>query len=458
MCPPFRVLRRNDFATLVLAACATTWGCVDSGAGKGGGTAGMPASGGESGAGGAIGSGGGVVPGSGGNTAGLVGTGGAAGGAGGAAGAMNTGGGVNTGGTALATGGRTGTGGSTTGTGGNLASTGGRVGSGGATTSTGGSTSGAGGSTSACGSTILNPYPFGCSFAWGISDPGGSLSAYSYLQFMTTWIEYGIKADGTFSTCNGCNWLKNSVASTNIVPVYYGYIIGYMAHANGLVDGNQCPSSNPNCPNLTNGGAAFIKTNRSKIIQAYADYAKQSYAVWPTKPLVWLLEGDFVQFTDTAQGSPLTMDELAKLAADITCAIKGNMPNAVVAINHTTWNLNAETDAYWKAMKSAGVNFDLAWTTGVANNNGFFDAGVTASSFNGKTATYAYVHQLTGKPLFVDDSCGAEANETWSTSSATTLNTYIASGVMAFNHCGKLKSTYQSLITALGPQLTPVCK
>jgi hypothetical protein len=52
--------------------------------------------------------------------------------------------------------------------------------------------------------------------------------------------------------------------------------------------------------------------------------------VWPTKPLVWLLEGDFVQFTDSAQSSPLTVTEAAQLAADITCAIKGNMPNAVV--------------------------------------------------------------------------------------------------------------------------------
>ena len=56
---------------------------------------------------------------------------------------------------------------------------------------------------------------------------------------MTTWIEYGIKADGTFSTCNGCNWLKNTIAPTSLIPVYYGYIIGYMGHANGLVDGNQ---------------------------------------------------------------------------------------------------------------------------------------------------------------------------------------------------------------------------
>jgi len=356
------------------------------------------------------------------------------------------------------TGGVSGTGGLASG--GNV--TGGRATGGSATggKATGGSATGGaptGGSTSTCGSTTLNQHPFGCSFAWGLSDPGGSLGAFSYLQFMTFWVEWGITASGTFSTCNGCNWVKNYVAPTNLIPVYYAYIIGYYAHANGLVDGNQCPSNNPNCPNLTNGGAAFIKANRSKIIQLYVDYAKQTYAVWPSKPLVWLLEGDFIQFTDTGQSSPLTMTELAQLARDITCAIKGNMPNAVVAINHTTWNLNQETNDYWNAMKNVGVNYDMAWTTGVANNNGYINGDANSSTYNAATATYSYVHQLTGKTILVDDGCGGETNESWSPASASTLNARIASGVIAFNHCGTLKSTYQSLTAALKPQLNSIC-
>ena len=34
----------------------------------------------------------------------------------------------------------------------------------------------------------------------------------------------------------------------------------------------------------------------------------------------------------------LSYAELGQLGADITCAIKSNMPNAVVAINQSTWN------------------------------------------------------------------------------------------------------------------------
>jgi hypothetical protein len=363
-------------------------------------------------------------------------------------------GGTQSGGSsAKATGGATNTGGKATG-GGNA--TGGRPSTGGTTSAAGGSTA-PGGGASSCGPGTLNPNPFGCSFAWGLSDPAGSFSALSFLQFSTFWVEYGVAADGTFSSCSGCTWLRDKVASTSLVPVYYAYIIGYYAHANGIVDGNQCPASNPNCPNLTNNGASFVKAHRSTIIQAYANYAKQSYAVWSTKPLVWLLEGDFVQFANSSQSSPLTMTEVAQLAADITCAIKGNMPNAVVGINHSTWNTNDVTNNYWNAMKSVSVKYDFAWTTGVANSNGFFNTGVTASTYNGATATYSYLHQVSGTKILVDDGCGANTAEDWAPASAATLNARIASGVMAFTHCASLEANYQSLTAALKPQLNSTC-
>lgn len=415
---------------------------------------------GASGRGGAINAGGTV------NAGGAVNAGGNtnSGGRSGLGGAVSTGGTAVSGGTMGSGGGsgRAGRGGSSSG--GNTSSggtssggsgTGGNTSSGGATTGSGGA--GVGGSTtSGCGPDTLNPNPFGCEFAWGLSDPGGDLSGFGFLQFMTFWVDWGIGADGSIGTCNGCTWVQN-LASTDIIPVYYAYIIGYYAHANGIVDGNQCPADNPNCPNLTVDGAAFVKEHRSTIIQAYADYAKQTYAVWPTKPLLWLLEGDFVQFSYSDQSSPYSMTEVAQLAADITCAIKANMPNAVVGINHSTWNTNDVTDSYWNAMKSVGVRYDFAWTTGVANNNGFFNSDVNSSTYNAATATYSYLHQVSGAKILVDDGCGGNVDEDWSPSSASTLNSLIGSGVMAFNHCASLASDYQSLITAIEPQLNSTC-
>ena len=205
---------------------------------------------------------------------------------------------------------------------------------------------------------------------------------------MSFWIGSEARSDGTLSGCSGCTWISNQVSKvSNIIPVFYAYIIGFYGHANGLPDGNQAP----NGPNLTTGGANLIRNNRAKIISMYSSYAQQAHAVWGTKPLVWLLEGDFVQYTASTQTNPLSYGELAQLAEDITCAIKAAMPNAVVAINHSTWNANDVTQNFWAAM--SGVNYDMAWTSGAGNANDFFTPGTTASSYNGTTATYAYLHK-----------------------------------------------------------------
>jgi hypothetical protein len=356
--------------------------------------------------------------------------------------------------------GATGTGGSnsTTGSGGNpvggaggSAVTGAGGGSGGAVT---GGAGGGGASNASCGSTALDQSPFGCAFAWGRNTPNGSLASYGYLQFMSMWVGSEVKADGTLSGCSGCTWITSRVASTSLIPVFYAYFIGFYGHVNGLPDGN----SAPNGPNLTTGGAALIKANRAKIIQMYTTYAQQVHQVWPTKPLVWLLEGDFIQYEGSSQSSPLTWAELGQLGADITCAIKTNMPNAVVAINHSTWNANADTNSFWGAMKTAGVNYDLVWTSGEANASGFFNGTINSTSYNAATATYAYVHQLTGRKTFVDTSFGASAiGDAWSTAPATAINARITDGVIAANVASTPAANFQTAIAGLMPSLSMIC-
>jgi hypothetical protein len=297
-----------------------------------------------------------------------------------------------------------------------------------------------------CGATTPNLNPFGCNLAWGMNNPGGNgaLSSYSYLQFMSFWIGSEARADGTLGSCSACRWLTNQVAPSNLIPVFYAYIIGFYGHVNGLPDGNV----NPNGPNLTTGGANLIRNNRAKIVSMYGSYAQQAHTAWPTKPLVWLLEGDFVQYTGTTQANPLSYTELAQLAEDITCAIKANMPNAVVAINHSTWNANNVTNAYWAAM--ATVNYDMAWTSGSGNANGFYGTGTTATSYNGTTATYAYLHRITGRTILVDTSFGLSATgDSWSNIGAANVNARIADGVVAVNVTNS-EDGYAGNITGLG--------
>jgi hypothetical protein len=279
---------------------------------------------------------------------------------------------------------------------------------------------------------------------------------------MTNWAGSSIAANGNVSSCESCGWLSQ-LSSTNIVPAYYAYVIGFYGHANGLPDGNQSGG-----PNLTTGASALIMgaantacpsgqlCAQNKIVQAYAYYAKQSHAVWPTKPLIWLLEGDFVQYAASSQSKPLTYPQLGQLAALITSAIKTNMPNAIVAMDHSTWNSDDVTNSFWNAMTQADL--DMVWTTGVGNNNGFLSTGTNASSYNGKTCTYSYLHALTGKSILVDESAGlSQASDTWSNQTAATLNARISEGVVAINVSGA-PSTYQANVTNLSSQLNSTCR
>jgi hypothetical protein len=470
-------------AALAMSSCGQ--GSSDGGPGRAGSSGGNDSTGtagsGSPGAGGTTGSAGSgnpgtagsAGPGSGGSSAGATGAGGSIPGAAGTSGIAGASGSVGSAGSgAGARGGTTGAAGAT-GAGGRGGSTttgtsgrGGTTGAGGAAGSTvgRGGTSGSAGTTgTACtvpvgprcaGAPALTPNPFGCGFAWGRQNPSGSgsLSSYNYLQMVAYWVEPGVRQDGTYPTCSGCNWLSSRVAGTNLIPVYYAYMIGYYGHSNNLPDQNL----NPNGPNLATGAGALIKANRQKIIDMYARYAQQTYEIWKTKPLVWFLEGDFIQYTETSQSSPLTMAELGQLAADITCAIKSNMPNAVVAMNHTTWNGNDETNSFWCEMKRADL--DLVWTTGVGNNGNFIESVGTASYYNAATATYAYVHGLTGKNIVVDTSYGASAmSDSWSNQNATTLNNHIVNGVIGVNIANNPPSNYQTLISGLAPQLTSTC-
>jgi hypothetical protein len=129
----------------------------------------------------------------------------------------------------------------------------------------------------------------------------------------------------------------------------------------------------------------------------------------------------------------------------------------VVAINHSTWNPDEVTDRFWGGIADAGADYDLVWTTGVANNAGFLEAGATPDIYNHATATYAYLHQLTGRKLLVDTSFGLSAmGDTWSAADAATLDARIADGVIAAN-VATPPGDYASAIDALRGAVAGTC-
>jgi len=285
--------------------------------------------------------------------------------------------------------------------------------------------------------------PLGCSLAWGANGNHGDRA--QYLDIITTWVGY--EEDGGLSgACDGCGLAKGPTRAA-----FYAYFIGFGASAAGYGDCN----TDFDGQNLCTHGARWLKENRDRVLAQYGNYARMSYEANPDRGVLWLLEGDFVQYTYDDQSDPLTMQELGALAADITCAIKSNAPNALVAINHSPWLANEVTDSFWQAMPLAMT--DMVWTTGVGDNAGFLGANVSAKSYNGKTARYDYLHQLTGKRIFVDTSFGASQQaDSWSNNAATILNERIAEGVSAVN-VTQPPSDYRDRIDALAPELNGTC-
>jgi hypothetical protein len=303
------------------------------------------------------------------------------------------------------------------------------------------------GSSGSCsGASATNGTPFGCELAWGANGNTGNRS--SYLDYITSWVGYETNG-GLNGTCDGCNFAKGF---SGALPVYYAYFIGYQAAAAGFGDCN----TDGDGQNLCTRGAQWVKSNRDRVVQMYANYARLTYQAVPSKAVMWLLEGDFIQYTYAEQSSALSMQELGTLANDIICAIKANQPNAIVAINHSPWITNEQSNQFWAAMPLNVTDF--VWTTGVGNNNGFITEGTTASSYNGTTARYSYVSNLTGKGILVDTSFGAsQAADSWSNQNAATLNSRISEGVMAVN-VTEPPGDYQTRISGLASQLGNVCQ
>lgn len=316
----------------------------------------------------------------------------------------------------------------------------------GATCSNGTCTGGSGSTSTKCGTTMtLLGNPFQCEFGWGAHDEG---SPPSYVDFTSKWVGYEQNID---SQCDGCGWLS-SVGNANRIPLYMAYFIAYRANIEaGYGDCN----TDFDGQNLCSHGAAFIKANRERLVSIYQSYARRSYQAYSNGPVIWVVEPDMIQYvTSGTQTSPLSFAELGSLMTDIICAIKSEMPNAIIAPNYSPWTSGDDIISFWSALPLDLI--DLVHVTGMANvPGGYINDG---DANNRSDGTFAYLHGITGKPIIVDTSFGVTTMEdTWSSSPAATLNERIADGVVAAN-VYPAPGDYQSRINSLNSQLDSTCQ
>jgi len=215
--------------------------------------------------------------------------------------------------------------------------------------------------------------------------------------------------------------IKDAI-TLGVTPVWYSYIIAEGAKTSlGLTDCNVGGGSGTLCEK----GANYIRTNKATILTQYGNYARFAAlnTRWgKTKPFIWAIEPDFIQYTEgSQQGGGLSYAESKALLSQIIDTIRTNMPNAWISMDISPWkDQNTVIPGMIPLDKILFMN-----TSG----------GVSLPGSNIKDITsWATVWNLSKKGMIADDGYGVGGNPTapnagWS--DVNNLKGRIADGVIA---------------------------
>jgi hypothetical protein len=410
-----------------------------------GGSAGSGATGGTPTTGGTAGSGGSGA-GIGGSTGGSI----SAGGAGGGAGTAGAGAGGSSSGMA-GSGGTSGNGGSSAGSSGT--NTGGSAGSGAGAGGLAGS-GGAAGTSGAAGGAGMDPGPRevfpDCRFHFGTIDSkatGAGANLISQLDFFTPGWMLGESFDQNYV----CQATRAGGALEGKVPIVVAYL------AAGIVKrlANICDCNVTNCGtdnDLCHHGAALVTQHKQTILNAYRSYS-QGYAncYGTTKPIIFEMEPDFLQYTDDDQSDPWTPAEASQNMSEFVEALSSSLPNAYFSIDASPWvppDNGSDHGATWFS------NFDMTLFTFTNTSGGGTNAN-TAKIRNDNNMTWAGLRQASGKPILADTGYGANgmsAGEDPNWNVAENINARIADGVISisqYNPGGNWANTISGLRSQL---------
>jgi hypothetical protein len=259
-----------------------------------------------------------------------------------------------------------------------------------------------------------------CKFNFGLPYRTNLPSEVSYV---TSWAGSGedYNMSGIMRAC------KPGGTLSGVTPVVYSYIIAFTLRRD-----HNLQDCNVGTPNLCQQGAAYMRTDRTRIMGQVAKYAKGTAAdLGTTVPVVWLMEPDYYQYAQpgSQSGNPLTYAEAAAFMDEMLDSIQKYLPNALFSLDISPWTTDmGTTKAYYPA-------FSLKRFTFVSTSGGGALASGPAGTarITGNRMTYKEIHDLTGKPILADCGYGVAGASTgydpaWD--SVTNLNNRIADGVV----------------------------
>jgi len=284
-----------------------------------------------------------------------------------------------------------------------------------------------------------------CTFNFGLPFRTNPPSQVSYL---TSWAGSG----ENYNMSQMMQACKPGGTLSGVTPVVYSYIIAFTLRRD-----HNLQDCNVGTPNLCQQGAAYMRTDRTRIMGQYAKYAKGIAADLGTvAPVVWLMEPDYFQYAQPGSqgGNPLSYAEAAAFMNEMLDTIQKYLPNALFSLDISPWTTDmGATKTYYPAFSLNRFSF-------VNTSGGGALAGGPAGTarITGNKMTYKEIHDLTGKPMLADCGYGVAGASTgydpaWD--SAANLNNRIADGVIGICQ-NSVPGTWNTSLIALKPLLNPL--
>lgn len=264
--------------------------------------------------------------------------------------------------------------------------------------------------------------------------------------FTPGWMGLG----DTFDQQYVCDYVKAGGPFEGKVPVIVAYVSAFYAKRIGNLE--DCNASPDPQQTLCVAGAQIITRDLDKVVAIYESYA-QGYAgcYGTTKPIVFMMEPDFFQYTISEQSQPWTPQQAGENMGRFVAAIKKHLPNAAFSMDISPWvppNNGEDHGRQWYS------NFDMSQFTFINTSGGGTSAG-TAKIRDSNNMTWRGVSEATGKPILADTGYGvngASAGHDPAWDDPANILARIQDGVVSINQYNP-KADWANTIKQLRTQL-----
>lgn len=263
----------------------------------------------------------------------------------------------------------------------------------------------------------FDPCQFNFGAAWDTQKERDSTN-YAGLDYIAVWL-----GDNDFYNGFEERMVKMCV-NIHATPMVYAYVIAEFGKDHGLSDCDVKDSEKTHC---THGAQLIRDYFADSILYRYKAYAEgmREQLIYrldvdaDTFQTIWLIEPDFYQYSETAskqkelydgavqEGGGIPDAEMGVYFKQIVETIRTYLPAAKIVIDISPWIADKDADGFVKWYS----NFDMNLVQ-FAGTSGGTSLAINTKIVSSNKATWAGIHEVTGRPILADAGYGAGGGST----------------------------------------------